>query len=1010
MSRRRGLIERFRGRRPASSRTIRPTGTVTFVLTDIEGSTRLWETQPAEMERAILKHQEIVAAAVEGNNGTLVRERGEGDSTFSVFPHAPAAIGAALELQRRLTQARWEPGIELRVRVAMHTGDAYLISDDEYASPVINRCARIREIAYGGQILISEQTLQMAEGGLPDGASVLDLGPHRLRDLSRPVRIFQLQHADLPQTFPKLRSLEAGSHNLPVQLTSFIGREREVGEIRKHLASTRLLNLVGPGGIGKTRLALQAAGDIADAYPDGIWFVDLSTVTDAAMLPQAVAAALSLREERGRSVSDSVIDHLRSASALITLDNCEHLIDAASEFANTLLRGCAELSVLATGREPLHVQGATTWRVPTMAVPDGTVPTEAYGEYESIRLFTERAGLVRPDFALTHETAPIVASICRKLDGVPLAIELAAANVASMSVADIESRLDDRFRMLTRGGPDVPRHGTLQATVDWSHDLLGEKERVLFRRLSVFAGGFTLEGAEDVCSSEPLVRSEIVYLLTNLVDKSLVALDDVLNTTRYTMLETIHEYAALKLVESDEEAAIRDRHAAYFATFAERLAAVLEGPDEADHLRTISSELPNIRAALTTFATSQPDQALHIATTLVHFWVVRGFMSEGLAWLDEAFASAKDPEPLLEAGARQAAGILRRGLGRPTDARSLLERSLELRRSHGTPADVAETLVELGNAQQILGERDAAERSFAEALDLARETGAGRAHAGALNGLAIAKSVAGDPAGAVPLLEEMVVLLKLLGSRRGLGTALGNLGIARHELGDAGAARAAIEEALQIARELSDTRLAAMQLNTLAGITLDAGDRTLARQLHEEALAANREIADDVGEGLSLYGLGEIARIEGRTADALAAHERALEIWQQTQQQEAILLSSLALALVARASEEPSVVRERLIDVATGSAAAGSPEVARRCVEALAGLIIDTDPRRAVVVLGAAAASREQAGVCAASWDADEVTADIARTKAALGDSAFDAAWDEGRAISLGDALSLATS
>ncbi len=1010
MSRRRGLIERFRGRRPASSKTIRPTGTVTFVLTDIEGSTRLWETQPDAMERAIVRHQSIVAGSVEHNRGTLVRERGEGDSTFSVFPHAPDAIAAALEMQRALNTERWEPDVELRVRIAVHTGDAYLIDDEEYASPVINRCARIREVAYGGQVLISEQAVKIAETDLPAGASALDLGPHRLRDLSRPVRIYQLVHSELPQTFPKLRSLEAGLHNLPVQLTSFIGRDREVAEVRKHLAATRTLNLVGPGGIGKTRLALQAAGDLADAYPDGVWFVDLSAVSDPAMVPQALATALSLREEGERPVVDSVVEHLRSADALIALDNCEHLIDAVSEFATTLLRSCVELSILATGREALRVPGATTWRVPAMAVPDDTVPTEALGTYESIRLFTERAGLVRPDFALSHDSGAVVARICRKLDGVPLAIELAAANVASMSVADIEARLDDRFRTLTRGGPDVPRHGTLQATVDWSHDLLGERERVLFRRLSVFVGGFALEGAEDVCSSEPLVADEIAGLLGKLVDKSLVVLDDVLDTTRYAMLETIREYAATKLAGSGEQDATLDAHAAYFKRFGEGVAAVLEGPDEAEHHRLLETELPNIRRAFTALERSRPDEALTLAAKLVHFWAIRGFQTEGLAYLSAGLERVHDPEPTLEASVRLAAGVLLRQLGRPADARPFFERTLELRRAQGDARDVSEALVELGNVVHVQGDHELAERTYAEALELARASGAGRPMAGALNGLAIVKLSTGEPLASVRLLEEMVAVSQGLGMRRRAGTALANLGLAWLELGDNTRAQTALEQALQIAYEVGDRRFAAQQVNGLASVALALGDRERARKLHEESFDLNRELGDIVGEALSLHGLGEVARVDGRFDDAIFALEQSLAIWRETQHSQGIVLSMLSLGLVARATGDVVLAKERLIEAASGSTSVGRTDVTIRCVEALAGLLVDGNPQRAVVMLGAAAASREQTGSTLDSFDAAEIEGDLDRARSTLGVSAFDAAWVEGLRTSVDDALAIAAS
>jgi predicted ATPase/class 3 adenylate cyclase len=1005
MSRRRGLIERFRGRRPSSSRTVRPTGTVTFVLTDIEGSTRLWETQPDAMERAIGRHGAIVADAVERRGGTLVRERGEGDSTFSVFPHAPDAIAAALEIQRALTHEPWDPGTELRVRVAMHTGDAYLISDDEYASPVINRCARIREIAYGGQVLISEHTLQLVDGALPSGASVLDLGPHRLRDLSRPVRIFQLQHPELPQTFPKLRSLEAGLHNLPVQLTSFIGREREVEEVRKHLAATRALNLVGPGGIGKTRLALQAAGDLAERYPDGIWFVDLAPVTDPGMVPQAVASALSLREEAGRTVLESVIDHLRSAHALITLDNCEHLTAAASEFATSLLRSCVEISVLATGREALRVPGATTWHVPTMAVPDGAVPTEALGEFEAVRLFAERAGLARPEFALTHETGPIVARICAKLDGVPLAIELAAANVASMSVSDIETRLDDRFRSLTRGGPDVPRHGTLQATVDWSHDLLNEKERVLFRRLSVFVGGFTLEGAEEVCSDEPLVRDEIVYLLTDLVDKSLVALDEVFEDTRYTMLETLREYASRKLIDAGEQEATLDRHASYFRSFGERVTSILEGPDEAAHLRALENELPNIRRALATLYGSDRDDGLELAARLVHFWSVRGFQSEAIALLSKGLARDDVLDPALEARARLVAGILLRQQGHLPKARTMIERSVELRREHGTAKDVSETLVELGNALHQMGEQGAAERAYTEGVELARGADADRQIVGALNGLGIIAISSGRPADAAPIYDEIVACARRLGMRRGLASALGNRGLAAFELGDNERARAHTEEALQIAREIGDERFTATLVLILGAIALELGDIPRAAELSEQSLALARELDDPVGEAQSLYRLGELARADRRLTDGARLLEQSLVHSRRLGIPDMIANAVLSLGLTARLAGDTATARDRLTEAAGIFETIDAIDGRSRCADGLAAVIIDNDARTAAILLAAAATVRERTGATLPAFDVAVVEADVARVRELLGPQAFEAAWDEGARMTLEDAF-----
>jgi predicted ATPase/class 3 adenylate cyclase len=1007
--RRRGLIERFRGRRSVAPRTVRPTGTVTFVLSDIEGSTRLWENEPEAMERAIGRHGAIVGEAIERHGGTLVRERGEGDSTFSVFAHAPAAVRAALDLQRALVGERWEPGVELRVRVALHTGDAYLIDDEDYASPVINRCARIREVAYGGQVLVSEHTAAIVEGELPDDASMRDLGPHRLRDLSKPVRIFQLHHPDLPEDFPKLRSLEAGLHNLPVQLTNFIGREKEVGEVRKHLAATRVLNLTGPGGIGKTRLALQVAGDLVDAYPDGIWFVDLSPVTDADELPRALATALSLRDESNRSVTDSVIDHLRGANALITIDNCEHLIDAASAFATTLLRSCVELNILATGREPLRVPGATTWRVPAMAVPDERVPTEALGTYESIRLFTERAGSVRPDFALTHETGPIVARICQKLDGMPLAIELAAANVASMSVRDIDARLDDRFRTLTRGGPDTPRHETLLATVDWSHDLLTERERVLFRRLSVFAGGFTLEGAEEVCSDEPLDRSETAYVLANLVDKSLIVLDDVLNTTRYDMLETIHDYAALKLDESGEADSTKESHATYFVSFGARASDGLEGPDEVEMLDAVGAELPNLRRAIRRCFASRPAEGLALATSLRQFWSTRGFISEGIDVINEGLSLVGDHDALLRGRALAAAGDLARQLGDLATSRTQLEESLDLQRTRGDAGGLSLTLTGLGNVMHASGDPERAEMLYVEALELARSANAGRSTAAALIGLAIVALSSGDPVRAIPLCEEACAIFRHLETRRLLAFALMNLGTAKMATGDPESARAVLEESAQLAREVGDERLTGIALSTLGNVAVHLGDLSEARRIHEQTLDLSQRLRDPIGIGFSFYRLGETARLDGRLGDATASLESALAVWNEMGYRVGVASCLLGLGHVARLDHRLDVSRDRLREAADIFTSLGNRDGLTYCIENLAGTALDAgDAGNAAKLLAAASATRAHLSCPADPAEQAEIDRDVTKAGAQLGEATFNMRWSEGAAMSLDDAAALA--
>ena len=480
-------------------------GTLTFLFTDIEGSTRLWEEQPEAMGAAHARHQQIIREAVRAQEGTLVRERGEGDSTFSVFASASQAVSAAVALQRALNTGPWPPGAALRVRAALHTGQAR-ISDDDYNSSSVNRCARLRAIAWGGQTLLSQATYELVRDEPLEGARFQELGLHGLKDLSRPERVFQLIHPELPRAFPAVRSLESVPNNLPQQLTSFVGREKEMAQVKGALSRARLLTLTGTGGAGKTRLALQSAADVLDDYPDGVWLMELASLADSTLLPQTVASILHVREEPGRSAGEALLGFLKDRTVLLVLDNCEHLLDAGARLADDLLRSCPGVCILATSREALGITGEQTFRVPSLTAPDArqTYTADGLTQYESVRLFIDRAVLSQPAFAVTNGNAPAVAQVCARLDGIPLAIELAAARVKALSVEQIAARLDDRFRLLTGGSRTaLPRQQTLKAAIDWSYDLLSEDEKTLLRRLSVFAGGWTLEAAEAVCADPP---------------------------------------------------------------------------------------------------------------------------------------------------------------------------------------------------------------------------------------------------------------------------------------------------------------------------------------------------------------------------------------------------------------------------------------------------------------------------------------------------------------------------
>ena len=481
-----------------------PGGTLTFLLTDLEDSTLLWDQDPEAMRAALVIHDQLIEDAAAQYQGVVVRPRGEGDSRFVVFIHATDAVLAAAAVQQALYAESWQTATPLRVRIGLHTGEAGLRDGDYYGSTV-NRCARLRALAAGGQTLLSRVTADLVRDELPEGLELRDLGEHQLKGLTRPEQIFQLNLPALAVEFPPLQSLDAFPNNLPAQLSSFVGRTRELAQIKTLLGETHLLTLTGSGGTGKTRLAIECAGDVLADYADGVWLVELAPVADPANVPDVLAAVLGVRQIDSRSVTQTVGDYIGAKTMLLILDNCEHVIEAAAAFTDALLRACPHLTILATSREPLGVAGETTWRVPSLVCPHEVVPltVEGLANYDAVHLFVDRARAARPDFALSDGNAPAIVKICQRLDGIPLAIELASTRIRGLTVEQIAGRLDDRFKLLVGGSRTVlPRHQTLFALIDWSYDLLPEEERSLLRRLSVFVGGWTLEAAEAICGGQ----------------------------------------------------------------------------------------------------------------------------------------------------------------------------------------------------------------------------------------------------------------------------------------------------------------------------------------------------------------------------------------------------------------------------------------------------------------------------------------------------------------------------
>jgi predicted ATPase/class 3 adenylate cyclase len=911
-----------------------PTGTVTFLLTDIEGSTRLWEGHPDAMHGALVRHDALLTAGVEQHGGIVVKSRGEGDSHFAVFPRATDAVAAACAIQRAFVSEAWATPAGLRTRMALHTGEADLRQGDYYGSAV-NRCARLRAIGHGGQTLVSAATQELARDALPPGASLSDLGPQRLQDLQRPMHVFQLLHPDLPGDFPPLRSLDALPTNLHAQLTSFIGREREMAEVRKLLGTTRLLTITGSGGCGKTRLAYQVAADVLGEYQDGVWLADLAPLTDPGLVPQTVAAVLDVREEASRSVTDTLVECLRGKSLLLMLDNCEHLLPACALLSTALLTQCPGLRILASSREALGVGGEATYRLPSLSLPDPAhlPPLDSMTQYEAVRLFIDRAVTAQPTFAVDNRTAPAVAQICHRLDGIPLAIELAAARVRVLAVEQISARLDDRFRLLTGGSRTaLPRQQTLRAAIDWSYGLLTDPERAMLRRLSVFAGGCTLEAAETVCVGDPVAEGDGLDLLTAVADKSLVNVDsDLPGSARYRLLETVRQYARDRLAESGEAAATRDRHLAFLVDLAEEGKPPLGSQVwTLEWLDSLAAETDNVRVALEwSLAGNDPAPGVRLAAAMGCLWTARCYYSEGREWLERALAVCPPEQKAVRAELLAHTGTLAWGRGDYEEASVLHQGSLDLCRELGLRSGMAFAMHNLGSQFGFQG----------------------RWHE------------------ARPIMEQARSLYREAGDKWGVTFTTVSLGFGALCLGEHELAVASFGEVIVAARELHDDGLLAFGLENLGEVYATQGQYERAAPLFEESLALFRIVGDRRMVGCTLHFVGWMAALRGDHAAALSRYMEALRICKQS-------------------GNRPSIP-VFLIGMAGSLAALGRPA-------------------SAACLLGAGDAIVTSLGHFLAPVERQCYEHGLAATRAALDEAAFAAAWEEGRAMTVDDAIAFA--
>jgi len=795
----------------------------TFLFTDIEGSSRLWEEQPARMRAALESHDALARAAVAGRGGRVVKMTGDG--MHAVFDDPLDALEATIALQLALQAP--QGGIDLRIRCGLHAGVAER-RDNDYFGAAVNRAARIMNAAHGGQVLLSQAVALLVRGRMPGEVTLRDLGRLKLRDLASPEHVHQVLHPRLRAEFPALRSLETFPNNLPQQVTPFVGRARELEEIKALLARSRLVTLFGTGGLGKTRLSLQVAADVLDAYSDGAWLVELAPLRDARLVPQAVASALGVVEEAGRPVVEALEKFVADRRLLIVLDNCEHLVQACAEIAARLLRASSHVKIIASSREPLRIGGEATYPVPALAVPDdgGRITVPALMAFESAHLFAERAAAARSTFRVTPENAAAVAGICRQLDGIPLALELAAARVRTMSVDDIVARLDDRFRLL-RGGDRTAslRQQTLRASIDWSYDLLSEPERTLLARLAVFAGGFTLDAAEAVGAADEAEADDVVDLLGALIEKSLVELDP--SGERYRLLETVRQYAHERLSERADAAETGDRHLRFYVAMAEAASPRLTGPEQRLWLARLDAERENLLAAHAwcDHSTAGAEAGLRLAFALKLYLINRGLLALLYRLTVEALKrEGAAVRALPRCRALHTAGQLDCFMARYDEALVYLTESLAIAREIGDRGRVSAVLDALAMASLGCGNVEAARGYLEEAIATTRELGNKRGLAAALNGLAQLHRVQGALDAAEPLYLDALALARELGDREIIGVVLLNLAMVSIGRGARERVPGMLLEVLAIAEENGSKPAGQGALEVSAGLAAASGE------------------------------------------------------------------------------------------------------------------------------------------------------------------------------------------
>lgn len=949
-----------------------PSGTITFLFTDIEGSTLRWEHHTETMRQALARHDALLRAAIDAQAGVVFKT--VGDAFYAAFTTATQALAAALDGQRALLVEEWDARLgPLRVRMALHTGTAEA-RDGDYFGPPLNRVARLLAAGHGGQILLSRATQELVRDALPPDTQLRDLGEHRLKDLIRPEHIFQLQAPDLLSDFAPLRTLESRSNNLPLQSAPLFGREQELAELTALLRrpDVRLVTLTGPGGTGKTRLSVQLAADLLDDFAQGVFFVELAPISDPSLVASTIAHTLDANEPGAEAAIDRLRSYLREKQLLLVLDNFEQVVGAVAVVAD-LLRAAPGLKLLITSRVVLRLYAEREFLVSALRVPDPRrLPSLArLSQYAAVALFIQRAQAVKRDFQITNENAPAVAEICDRLDGLPLAIELAATRTKLLTPQALLARLDKRLNLLTGGARDLSaRQQTLRGAIDWSYDLLDADEQVLFARLSIFVGGCTLAAAEAVCAVAAGLGLDVLDGLQSLVDKSLLRQSETIDDEpRFTMLETIREYALERLAQRAGSDELHGQHAAYFFGLAAQAAPELLGPRQAHWLNRLEIEHNNLRAALSwSQTTGAAEIGLRLVISLGEFWMTRGYLGEARCWLD-----------------------------------TMLGLSAQL------PSLRGQALVIAGLLAIRQGDAEAALPLFSESLSLARQLGDPHLEARALHGLGAVAHTRDNYNVARAWLDVSLALFAAQNDQHGMGNTLYRLGQVAYLQGNYRQAHDFYEQSLTLRRGLGDRRGTAFALHNLAVIAVEEADYPAAGRMFGQNLELFEALGDKLGIGLSLHGLAFTAQLQGEYAIVRDLGAQALAQFREMGRTPdvAATLELLGQAAVseqhyqqARAYFRESLILHRDNDDQLGIASSLEKFA---CLAEHQGLA-----QEAVVLCAATHAIRTAIDAPIPPSDRLVYEQTLASTRDQLDAATFGAAWTRGLALSIEQAVAYA--